>query len=85
MLRKLTFLIFSLFTLGLTSCGEDTTTVVEEPPTEIIPKNKVSVPKFDADAAYRFIEQQVEFGPRVPNTPAHPIAKTWISMDYLFF
>lgn len=28
-------------------------------------------PEFNADSAYRFIEAQVEFGPRVPNTEAH--------------
>ncbi len=31
----------------------------------------VSVPVFSADSAYIFIAQQVDFGPRVPNTPAH--------------
>lgn len=28
-------------------------------------------PAFNADTAYRFIEQQIAFGPRVNNTPAH--------------
>ena len=31
----------------------------------------VIVPIFDADSAYSFIEAQVNFGPRVPSTPAH--------------
>ncbi len=31
----------------------------------------VTVPKFNADSAYHFIEQQVSFGPRVPNTRGH--------------
>ncbi len=31
----------------------------------------VSVPPFNADSAFRFVEEQVHFGPRVPNTPAH--------------
>src|SRR5690625_2340215 len=30
------------------------------------------VPAFDSDSAYRHIETQVGFGPRVPNTQAHP-------------
>lgn len=29
------------------------------------------VPAFNADSAYHFVEKQVAFGPRVPNTPAH--------------
>lgn len=31
----------------------------------------VSAPPFNADSAYAFIEKQLSFGPRVPNTPAH--------------
>ena len=35
------------------------------------PKSTVSVPQFDADSAYRYVKEQVDFGPRVPNTAAH--------------
>jgi len=31
----------------------------------------VPAPLFNSDSAYKFVEQQVAFGPRVPNTPAH--------------
>lgn len=31
----------------------------------------VEVPKFDADSAYTFVQKQVDFGPRVPNSEAH--------------
>lgn len=31
----------------------------------------VKAPAFSADSAYQFIEQQIAFGPRVTNTPAH--------------
>lgn len=41
--------------------GEDTSKVVEQ----------IQVPAFNADSAYRFVAQQVAFGPRVPNTEAH--------------
>ena len=34
-------------------------------------KGSVNIPGFDADSAFHFVKQQVEFGPRVPNTPAH--------------
>ena len=27
--------------------------------------------KFDADSAYRYVQEQVDFGPRVPGTGAH--------------
>jgi len=31
----------------------------------------VQVPKSSADSAFFFVKKQVDFGPRVPNTPAH--------------
>lgn len=36
------------------------------------------VPAFSADRAYQFIEQQVESGPRVPNTTAHRQTKEYL-------
>lgn len=33
---------------------------------------------FSADSAFAFLRRQVEFGPRVPNTPAHKAAGDWI-------
>jgi hypothetical protein len=35
------------------------------------------VPEFNADTAYKFVQQQVNFGPRVPNTKAHRQAKAY--------
>lgn len=32
---------------------------------------KIVIPNFNSDSAYHFIEQQIVFGPRVPNTDAH--------------
>ncbi|HEX8061242.1 MAG TPA: glutamine cyclotransferase, partial [Cyclobacteriaceae bacterium] len=31
----------------------------------------VEVPDFSADSAYAFVQKQVDFGPRVPNSEAH--------------
>lgn len=31
----------------------------------------VQIPNFSADSAYKYIEAQLSFGPRVPNTPEH--------------
>ncbi len=36
------------------------------------------VPTFNPDSAYAFIQQQVDFDPRVPETPAHEATKNWI-------
>jgi len=36
-----------------------------------------AVPSFSGDSAYSYIQRQVDFGPRVPNTPEHQIAAEW--------
>ena len=35
-------------------------------------------PLFDADSAYAFVQRQVDFGPRVPGTPAHQACGDWL-------
>jgi Zn-dependent M28 family amino/carboxypeptidase len=36
------------------------------------------VPAFSADSAYAYVEAQVAFGPRVPNTPAHRECRNYL-------
>lgn len=38
-----------------------------------------SVPRFLADSAYAFIQKQVDFGPRVPNTEAHALCAVYLA------
>ncbi|GAB4416323.1 MAG: M28 family peptidase [Bacteroidia bacterium] len=45
-----------------------------ETPPEVI----IAVPAFEADSAYAYIERQLAFGPRVPNTPAHAACAAWL-------
>lgn len=35
------------------------------------PSRTLSIPAFNGDSAYAFVKQQVDFGPRVPNSSAH--------------
>lgn len=39
----------------------------------------VVVPAFSADSAYKYIQNQVNFGPRVPNTPQHLACAAYLS------
>jgi glutaminyl-peptide cyclotransferase len=55
----------SLCALLLTSCNDTKKASSETTETT------TTTPAFTADSAYAFIEQQLAFGPRVPNTPAH--------------
>lgn len=40
-----------------------------------------AVPAFDADSAYIYVQKQVDFGPRVPNTSAHDRAADWLASE----
>lgn len=51
------------------------------PPQPVAPapkKEVVNVPVFDEEQAYNFIEKQVAFGPRVPNSKAHKDCGNWL-------
>lgn len=55
------------------SCGNEdpkkTDPIVINDP--VIPLPKIERPAFNADSAYLYIKQQVDFGPRFPNNEAH--------------
>ena len=57
------------------SCKNDPTT---PPPAPIT----IDIPTFNADMAYRYIEKQVSFGPRVPNSPAHDSCAAWLKREF---
>lgn len=59
----------SIFSLFACACGnQNTQNTIQQTQSEVY--SKVS-PDFNPDSAYYFIEKQVSFGPRVPNTQAH--------------
>lgn len=41
-------------------------------------KPKIVTPDFNADSAYHFVEKQLSFGPRVPETEAHEACALWL-------
>jgi len=58
------FTVIGFIVLLFVSCKK-------EKPKDEKPLRNLSVPSFNADSAYAFVKQQVNFGPRVPNTSAH--------------
>ena len=54
-------------TIILGACTSDKKEASQETPA----KTSVVVPPFNADSAYQYIQTQVDFGPRVPNSEAH--------------
>lgn len=59
------YFVSTFFLLLLAACQ----TEVKDKPVEVKPT--VSIPEFNADSAYAFIEQQVSFGPRALGTVGH--------------
>ena len=54
------FLLLSAFSCG----GGNKANSANEQSEKVV----VNVPQFDADSAYLYVKNQVDFGPRVPNT-----------------
>ena len=63
MLLTTAFLLLSAFSCG----GGNKANTTNEQNEKIV----VNVPQFDADSAYLYVKNQVDFGPRVPNTKGH--------------
>jgi len=42
---------------------------------------KIKVPDFNADTAYKYVEQQVSYGPRVPGTKAQQACAAWMEAE----
>jgi hypothetical protein len=70
--RSLVILLVSLTIV--VSCKQKPNT--RESETEQI--KLANAPAFNPDSAYAFVDKQVEFGPRVPNTPAHVKGGDWM-------
>ena len=56
-----------LLSLALFSCNNPN----RPPASEQDKRPSVKIPDFNADSAYQYVKEQLDFGPRVPNSPAH--------------
>lgn len=62
--------ILFIFIFFIFSCSSKTTESNENRPSSI-KKQEVFHPSFSSDSAFFYVQQQCDFGPRVPNTHAH--------------
>lgn len=60
--------LFSCQNEGQSSTGTDAPQITQT----------INVPRFNRDSAYAFIQEQVDFGPRVPGSEAHQACKDWL-------
>ncbi len=69
------YLYFLVVVLALTcfACGSDAPSQTVPPPSR-----PVTVPAFNRDSAYAYIEQQLSFGPRNPGSAGHDACRQWI-------
>ena len=65
--------IFIFFLIVIIGCSRN-----EKPVLQFSKKGRI-VPEFLADSAYNFIQKQVDFGPRVPNTYGHSETKKYLA------
>ena len=69
-------LLMCCITLLHASCGGSK---AKTKPLPMVAEASAIVPIFNADSAYSFVDAQVAFGPRVPNTPAHRACAEWLT------
>lgn len=68
----LAFVLGTLFVSCQSDSNKTTNTYADKPAIQ------VHSPGFNADSAYQFIQRQVDFGPRVPNTASHVACGDWL-------
>ena len=53
-----------------------------QPPT---PAFKAIAPEFNGDSAFAYVAKQLDFGPRIPNTPEHAACADWMARKFESF
>lgn len=79
-MKKIIYAAIIVFSI-IQSCKSDKKKTTEKKP-EKVPKPKIETPEFNDDSAYCFIEKQVSFGPRVPETEAHEKCKNYLTQKF---
>jgi hypothetical protein len=69
--KQINYFFTLLFATVLISCNFNPKKPPAESETKETPAVTVKVPEFNPDSAFSYVAQQVAFGPRVMNTPAH--------------
>ncbi len=80
--QKQNFLFVPAFVMTiiifLSSCGGNGSTSTNTKAPSKAQKAAVKVPDFNGDSAYYFVEKQISFGPRVPETETHARCAAWL-------
>lgn len=72
-------MLYILFAAAMISCSQ--TPSSSSAKVESQPVKQQNVPAFDADSAWAFVDNQVKFGPRVPNSEAHVACGNYLASE----
>jgi hypothetical protein len=84
-------MLLSALTVTLMHCQSEappkhTTTTPKNTTAAVTPPaQKLPVPDFNADSAFHFVDRQVKFGPRIPNSAAHQKCGAWMVSEFKRF
>ena len=79
-MKKTALLLIATSLLQITACHNEENTP-QSTSTKPPAKPVINAPAFDAENAYKLIETQVAFGPRVPGTVAQIKCAAWIESE----
>jgi len=71
-------LVFLALAFSLLSCGTESKKEKKKISEPNKPTIITDVPLFNADSAFHYVADQVNFGPRIPNTRAHRLCATFL-------
>lgn len=89
-LNKINIGVLCFFTFGMFGCGMKGNSTAKENLEILADGESVAagdvyteapIVNFDADSAYLYIEKQVSFGPRVPNSESHRLTGDWLNAE----
>ena len=72
---NITCIVLPILSSMIFSCTNNS----EKKTEDIYGKESILVPEFNADSAYSYIANQVQFGPRNPNSQGHENCKAYLS------
>ncbi len=76
--RNYTWSLLTLLFVAAVACSNKSGGQAAQEQTEA-PDEPITVPVFNADSAYRYVEAQTQFGPRVPGTEGHKACGDYIA------
>ncbi len=78
-MKPFSIYIFTVIFLLLSCKPKDSAGTVQQKSVD----STVQIPRFNADSAYQYIQNQVNFGPRVPNTSAHTACADYFHKEFI--